>query len=136
MIYRTLYIGRWKARFIFAPDGYDEEAVLDLLYDLDASDYILVKAGRKMRRNKPNEGFTYANEDMREAVVLIGHTTSGAEFLDTLVHEIKHLATFIASGLGLDLKGETPAYLAGDSARELADIICELGCPSCGGKNK
>lgn len=132
MIYRKLNIGRWVAHFFFAPDGYDEETVLDLLYDLDASDYILVKAGRKMRANRPNEGFTFANEDVREAVILIGHTTSGAEFLDTLVHEIKHLAVYIADSLGLDLKGEGPAYLAGDSARELADIICRLGCPNCG----
>ena len=134
MIHRELTIGRWRVYFIFAPDGYDDNVILDIMYDLDAPDYILVQAGRKMRRNKPNEGFTYTNSSMREAVVVIGHTTSGKEFLDTLVHEVKHLSVAIADSLGLDLKGEGPAYLAGDSARELADIICMLGCPTCGGK--
>ena len=124
-------IGRWRIHFIFAPDGYDENVILDIMYDLDSPDYILVQAGRKMRRNKPNEGFTYTNSSIKEAVVVIGHTTSGEEFVNTLVHEIKHLSVAIADSLGLDLRGEAPAYLAGDSARDLADIICKLGCPSC-----
>lgn len=132
MTYRDLYIGRWHVTFIFAPGGYDEEAVLTTVYDLDAPDDILVRIARKMRRNRPNEGFTYSNDALREAVVVIGPTTGGAEFIDTLVHEIQHVAANIADGLGLDLKGESPAYLAGDSARELVDVICRLGCPTCG----
>ncbi|MBR5660589.1 MAG: hypothetical protein IKW99_03470 [Bacteroidales bacterium] len=131
MIHRELMIGRWHVYFIFAPDGYDDNTILDLMYDLDAPDYILVKAGKKMRRNRPNEGFTYSNEETREAVVVIGHTTSGKEFVNTLVHEIKHLSVAIADSLGLDMRGEAPAYIAGDSAEELAGIICELGCDKC-----
>lgn len=64
-------------------------------------------------------------EDVR---VVIGPTTSAAQFQNTLVHEIHHLAVAVADSLGVDLEGETPAYLAGDSAMSLADIICRLGC--------
>lgn len=67
----------------------------------------------------------------RVAIVAIGPTTSGSEFVDTLVHELHHLAVAIAGSLGIDLTEETPAYLAGDSARELADIICKMGCDHC-----
>lgn len=125
---RNIKIGRWNVCFIFAPNGYDDNAILDILYDLDASDYILVKAGKKLREARPNEGFTFANQAMREALVVIGPTTSGAEFKDTLIHELHHLAVAVADSLGVDLNGETPAYIAGDSARELSDIICSLGC--------
>ena len=131
MLYRDLYIGRWHACFVFAPDGYDDNAILDMLYDLDASDYILVKVGKKLRENRPNEGFTYANSVMKEALVVIGPTTSGAEFQDTFSHEIHHLAVAIAKSLGIDLESETPAYVAGDSTRELADVVCLLGCEKC-----
>lgn len=131
MIYRDLYIGRWHVCFIFAPDGYDDNAILDMLYDLDASDYILVKAGKKMREGRPNEGFTFSNREMKKALVVIGPTTSGAEFQDTLTHELHHLAVVIADSLGIDLESETPAYLSGDSARELSDIVCWLGCDRC-----
>lgn len=128
MIYRELYVGRWHVCFIFAPNGYDDNAILDILYDLDASDYILVKAGKKLREARPNEGFTFTNPQMKEALVVIGPTTSGAEFKDTLIHELHHLAVAVADSLGVDLESETPAYIAGDSARELSDVICSLGC--------
>ena len=128
MIYRNIKIGRWHVCFIFAPTGYDDNAILDILYDLDASDYILVKAGKKLREARPNEGFTFANQAMREALVVIGPTTSGGEFVNTLVHEVHHLAVAVADSLGIDLESETPAYIAGDSARELSDVICSLGC--------
>ena len=131
MIYRELGIGRWRVYFIFAPDGYDENGVLGLMYDLDAPDHILVKAGRKMRGGSPNEGFTYSNQETREAVVVIGPATSGREFVNTFVHEIKHLSVAIADSLGLDLRGEAPAYIAGDAAEALAGIVCELGCDKC-----
>lgn len=131
MIYRELYIGRWHVSFIFAPDGYDDNVILDVLYDIDASDYLLVKVGKKLRENRPNEGFTYTNGDMREAVVVIGPTTSGAEFQDTFSHELHHLAVAIARSLGVDLDSETPAYIAGDSTRELASVVCHLGCDRC-----
>lgn len=128
MIYRELYIGRWHVCFIFAPNGYDDNAILDLLYDLDASDYILVKAGKKLGEARPNEGFTFTNGGMREALVVIGPSTSGKEFINTFVHEIKHLSVAIADGLGLDIRGEGAAYLAGDAAGELVDVVCLLGC--------
>lgn len=131
MIRRELHIGRWLARFVFATDGYDEDEILDTLYDLDASDYILVKAAQKMREGKPDEGFTYANRDIMEALVVIGPTTSAAQFQNTLVHEIHHLAVAVADSLGVDLYSETPAYVAGDSAMGLAEVICRLGCDRC-----
>lgn len=53
---------------------------------------------------------------------------AGAEFIDTLVHEIFHLAVAVALKEGANLKGEVPAYIAGDSARDLSDSICRLGC--------
>lgn len=131
MINRNIKIGRWHVYFIFATDGYDVNPILDIMYDLDAPDYTLVKAARKMQKSKPNEGFTFSNGEMKKALVVIGPTTSGKEFQDSLVHEIHHLAVAIAKSLGVDLEGETPAYLSGDSARELADVICELGCDRC-----
>lgn len=131
MTYRLLRIGSWRCHFFFAQYGYEEEDILDLLYDLDAPDDILVSVSRKMRAGRKNEGFTYSNQMTHEAVIVIGPTTSGAEFQDTLVHELHHLAVAIASSLGIDLESETPAYISGDSARELADVICRMGCREC-----
>ena len=134
MLHRTLFIGRWVADFIFAPDGYDIGEVTATLYDMGASDSIVGRTVDLMTYGGLNTGFTFTNADNLSAIVVIGPTSSRDEFINTLVHEVHHLAVAIAENLGIDLESETPAYLAGDSAQRLADLVCELGCPHCGGK--
>lgn len=128
MIHRVLGIGRWTVDFLFATKRYDVEGVLSCLYDAYAPDEIMEQAEELMLSCKYNCGFTYTNQNRRRAVVLIGPTTSGDEFQNTLVHEIRHLADAIAKSLGVPLDSERPAYISGDTAKALAEVICELGC--------
>ena len=131
MEHSVLAIGEWVVDFLFAINDYDPDGVLACLYEIGAPESVLDQAYELMERDEPNCGFMFGSIRNKRAVVVIGPTTSGDEFIDTLVHEIHHLAVLIASGLGIDLESETPAYLAGDSARALAKMICELGCPDC-----
>lgn len=149
MLRRVLRIGRWVVDFIFAPRGYDIDGILACLYDCGASGSVMHKAEDLMSGCEMdyasdgsdglmhecglNQGFTFSNSAIERAVVVIGPTTSGAEFLDTVTHEIHHLAVAIANHLGFDLTSESPAYLSGDTMRELADIVCRLGCDHCRG---
>ena len=128
---RTLKIGRWVVDFLFFQKKYDVEGALACLVDAGATKPTLWQAEDLMRGCKANCGFTFANAETFRAVVTIGPTTSHQEFIDTFVHEVHHLAVAIAAELGIDLESETPAYLAGDLARALADAVCELGCPHC-----
>lgn len=131
MIKRTIKIGRWVVDFLFATKGYDPDGALASLYDAGASEDVLSRARSLMESCEYNCGFTFGNQYRMRAVVMIGPASSGEEFQDTLVHEIHHLAVIIASNLGIDLEGEWPAYLSGDTMRELADVVCRLGCPDC-----
>lgn len=133
MLHRVLLIGKWVVDFVFATKSYDIDGALSCLYDAGAPKWVMTEAEELMSEGNKNTGFTYANPAKRRAVIVIGPTTSGAEYIDTLVHEIHHLAVAIASELGIDLESETPAYLAGDSARALAEAVCELGCEHCRG---
>ena len=128
MIHRVLGIGRWTVDFLFAVRHYDVEGVLACLMDARAPETVLDQAEELMLSCDYNCGFTYSDQRRRRAVVLIGPTTSGGEFLDTLVHEIRHLADSIAKSLDVPLDSERPAYISGDAARALAEVICELGC--------
>lgn len=128
MIHRVLSIGRWVVDFLFATKRYDVDGVLACLYDAYAPDDIMDQAEDLMLSCEYNCGFTYANQNRRRAVVLIGPTTSGEEFQNTLVHEIRHLADSIAKSLGVPLDSERSAYISGDTAKALAEVICELGC--------
>ena len=131
MIHRVLKIGRWVVDFLFATRGYDVDGVLACMYDCGATWRVMDQAEDLMMSGKDNTGFTFANPGTFRAVVVVGPVSSGDEFVDTLVHEIHHLAVAIADNLGIDLEGEGPAYLSGDTARDLASVICELGCSHC-----
>lgn len=131
MIHRALKIGRWVVDFLFATEGYDEEGVLACLYDVYAPTDVMERARRIMESGRFNRGFTFSNPDTRRSVCVVGPTTSGHQFVNTFVHEIRHVANAIANSIGYDLDGEEPAYLSGDTAMALAEVVCRLGCDHC-----
>lgn len=131
MIHRVLKIGRWVVDFLFSEGKYDIEGVVSCLRNVKAPEHIIDEALDLMKSGRKNTGFTFSNAGTFSAVVCIGPTSSGDEFQDTLVHEIHHLAVAIAKEIGVDLEGETPAYLAGDTMRSFADVVCHLGCNEC-----
>ena len=128
MIHRVLKIGRWVVGFLFAERRYDIDGIVSCLRHAEAPGYIIDQALDLMGGGEKNTGFTYSNARVFRAIVCIGPASSGGEFQNTLVHEIHHLAVAIARELGVDLEGETPAYLAGDTMRAFADVVCQLGC--------
>lgn len=133
MIKRTLHIGHWVVDFLFANNDYDEEGVLACLYDIDAPIDVMQRAYRIMESGRYNRGFTFNNPDLLRSVVVVGPTTSGKQFINSFTHEVRHLADGIARYLGVDLDSEKPAYITGDTAMALGEVLCELGCEHCRG---
>lgn len=133
MIHRVLNIGHWVIDFLFAVDGYDEEGVLSCLYDIGAPLEVMRRAGEIMEKGNLNCGFTFSNPGLKRALCVVGPTSSGGEFTNTFVHEIRHVADAIAKSIGYELDGELPAYISGDAAMALAEVVCELGCEHCRG---
>lgn len=131
MLHRVLLIGRWVVDFLFAPRGYDIEGVLACLYEIGAPSRIIDRAREIMENEELNRGFTFSNQEIRRAVVVVGPSSSGEQFVNTTAHELYHLSVAIASSLGVDLEGENPAYIIGDTMQSLIEVICELGCSKC-----
>ena len=131
LIHRILYIGHWRTDFFFGVGSFDPSSVMECLEDLDAPQDIIETSWYKMQPGVVNEGFSLANSPMKRSCIFIGPTTSGSEFLDSFTHELRHLADDIAAYLGIDLHGEEVAYITGDTTRDLAEIVCRLGCPNC-----
>ena len=131
MIHRALNIGRWVVDFLFATEDYDADGVLACLYDIGAPEDVMERAERIMESGRYNRGFTFSNPDVKRAVCVIGPTTSGRQFQNSFVHELRHVANAIAKTLGYDLDAEGPAYLSGDTAMALAEVVCALGCDHC-----
>lgn len=131
MIHRVIGIAGWVMDIIFAVERYDKDGVLGCLYDAGAPAWIMERSEEIMDAGQPNSGFTFTNADKRRGVIVIGPTDSGDQTINTTVHEIRHMADGIAKELGVPLDSEEPAYMSGDVAMELADIICERCCREC-----
>lgn len=131
MIHRTVIMNDWTCEFYFAMGSYRRKEILGQLVSCHAPGSILRRVSRNMRADKLNTGFTFSNCDIRKSVIVIGNSSSGSEFLNSFVHELRHLTDDIARADGMQLSGEPVAYLSGDIATELSDIVCRLSCDSC-----
>ena len=128
MIHRVIEIGGWVMDILFAEEGYDKEGVLGCLYDCAAPRRVLRKAEEIMDNERENSGFAFTNPEVRRGVIVIGPTYSGRQMINTTVHEIRHMVDGIAKEIGFPLDSEPPAYMSGEAAMKLADVICRLGC--------
>lgn len=127
MIHRTIQIRGWQVD-VFIDEGYHPDGVIECLKVMRAPNDIVERAYGLIEENIPNQAFTYSNG--RRTVIYIGHTTSGAEFLNSLIHEIRHLVDHMAQYYGLD-NSEEVGYISGDAAFLLAEDICAMGCEHC-----
>lgn len=114
--------------FIDEGDGGLRE-VSDCLLEMGADDEIMERVHGLIEEDRPNQAFTYSND--RCTCMYIGWTTSSEEFINSMIHEIRHLVDNIAEYYGLEDK-ETVGYISGDAAFLLAEDICEHGCVHCG----
>lgn len=132
MIYKTIYIRNdWRVDvFIYEGDSdYSDFGDVNICLDeMDAPDHIIERCNAIVLEGKPNRAFTYSNG--KRTCIYIGWTTSGAEFINSLVHELRHLIDHIADYYGIG-NGEAVGYMSGDAAFMLAEEICELGCSHC-----
>ena len=60
--------------------------------------------------------------------MVVGRATSNAEYINSITHELRHLCDDIASVVGISDNGEDVAYLTGDIASQMADVIEVLVC--------
>lgn len=133
MIARDIDIRKyeWKARIFFAITKYDVHEVKSALEEADCPDPIYAQAVRQMERGEVNTGFTYSNKKCRRSVMLVGRTSSGAQFVNSFSHELRHLSDDIASAYGMEMAGEEVAYLTGYIAQSLSDVVSRLSCDHC-----
>ena len=128
MIHRRLNISNlhWIVDVFIDNGSVDYAAIIDCLYSIGATSGAVFDAMEMFDDNKPNEAFTCSTQH-RHTCMYIGRTTSGNEFINSMVHELRHLVDHIASYYGID-NGEAVGYISGDTAFLLAEDICRLGC--------
>jgi hypothetical protein len=123
--HRTIHIRGWRVDVFIEDSGFD---VTRCLEDIGAPEDIMERAYGMISDGNPNQAFTYSNG--RRTCIWIGKTTSPEEFINSMIHEIRHLVDHIAEYYGIS-NGEAVGYMSGDAAFLLAEDICEHGCPHC-----
>ena len=95
--------------------------VVDSLEQLECSDKDLKKALRTLRRK--NTGFTFSNTDYKMSVVCIGHAQNVGQFVNTVIHEAKHVQSHICEYYNIEEDTETAAYLIGHIVHEMYRML-------------
>lgn len=124
----------WCVRVFFAVTRYNIYDIMYALEGINCPERILRRVYNNLRNQKMDTGFTYSNRRIRKTVMVIGLTTSPAEFLNSLEHELRHLVDDVAMATNVGLSGEKVAYLTGDINLYLWDDIHDFIC--CCNKNK
>lgn len=89
-------------------DCKDIQRVLDNIQDAS----VRSKIKRSISSCGLNTGLTISKK--RHSILIIGRSSSLAQFLNTLVHELFHLSVHISNHYDIDLNTEKPAYLIGE----------------------
>lgn len=137
MFVQDIYIKRakWRVKVFHAVDALWADEILDELISIGCKGQDLKDARVQLWKGLPNNGLTYSNLDKRETIMVIGFTSSGMEYWNTLDHEKLHLLQDISTKLGIDPFGEEISYISGEFIRDVYDKAKNLLCDCCRHKN-
>ena len=76
--------------------------------------------------NRKDVGFTYTDSRKRTSIVGITATSSQEQFLNTLVHEAKHVQSHICAYYNVPEDGEQAAYLIGYLIQKMHRVFTNL----------
>lgn len=120
----------WEITIFYAVHGYYVEDIMDDLKRIGIRGKKLAKAEENLTSGEINSGLTYVNNG--EAICVIGIASSAAQYMDSIVHEVMHLAKFIGKAEGLDPYGEEVCYMGGEIGRKMWPksklLTSECGC--------
>ena len=120
----------WEITVFYAVHGYYVEDIMDDLKRIGIRGKKLAKAEENLTSGEINSGLTYVNNG--EAICVIGIASSAAQYMDSIVHEVMHLAKFIGKAEGLDPYGEEVCYMGGEIGRKMWPksklLTSECGC--------
>lgn len=117
-------------RIYYAVTCYRTERILSDLKSLDCKEKIYRKAKLHLWRGNLDTGLTYTNKRYRRSLVVVGLSSSPAQFLNSFEHELRHLVDDIIDACGVDAHGEEVAYLTGDLNALLFDDVHSFICCS------
>ena len=123
MIAQYIQLGdrNWNILIYYNVQPEDFIEVADSLEQLDCPREDLKMALRTLQRK--NTGFTFSNEDYRMSIVCIGRASNIGQFINTTIHEAKHVQSHICAYYGIEEDSEDAAYLIGHLVHRMYEML-------------
>lgn len=111
----------WNVLVYYNVDKYDFVEIADSLRQLDCSEKDLKNALRVLR--KKNTGFTFSNTEYKMSIVCISEATNIGQFVNTTIHEAKHVQSHICQYYNIQEDSEEAAYLIGHLVHRMYQML-------------
>ena len=122
---------RWRVRVYYAVTAYWTDDIIRDLMSIGCYGTKLRRAYDNLLRGDMNTGITYSNTAEGETVMVISLTSTPAQFLNSWLHEMRHLSRHIERACGISPYGEEAAYLAGDIGQRMFPVARKFICEHC-----
>lgn len=125
MIAQYIKLGKgWNLLVYYSVHKEDFIEVEDALRQLGCSDRTIKKSLKVL--TKENTGFTFSNSDYKMSVVCIGPSSDLSQFVNTIIHESKHVQSHICSYYGIPEDSEDAAYLIGYIVQRMCKMFSKM----------
>lgn len=114
----------WHVIIYYNVSIYSFPKVADTLQEYDCPEETIIDTLNVLKRE--NTGFTYTNLDYKVSIVGIGTATESSQFLNTVVHEAKHVQSHICYYYGIDEDSEEAAYLIGYMVSRMYKALAKI----------
>lgn len=94
--------------------------------DIDISGYWTVTVIYNAFLGDENTGFTYTDYAKRRSIVGISPTTNQEQFLNTIVHEAKHVQSHVCRYYNVHEDSEEAAYLIGFIVQQMHRVFRDM----------
>lgn len=114
----------WNILIYYNADINNFVEIENSLRSLDCPDKDIEEVYRVLHRK--NTGFTFSNTDYKMSIVCIGRATNVSQFVDTAVHEAKHVQSHVCEYYGISEDSEKAAYTIGYIVRQMYKMVSKI----------
>ena len=126
MIAQYIQLGRkgWNILVYYNVSPSDFIEIEDSLIQLDCKKKDISKVFKNLQRK--NTGFTFSNTEYKMSIVCISEATNIGQFVNTAIHEAKHVQSHICEYYGIEENSEEAAYLIGHIVRRMYNMLSKF----------
>lgn len=121
----------WAVTVCYVRDTYNWDFIRESLENLGCDELGIQRIFSELSESGFNTGRTFSNIESRKCLIIIGPTSSAAEFQDTFDHEKGHLAMHICLAEEIDPFSEEFQYLNGSIGHQMFKAAREFLCDHC-----